>query len=186
MTEPSAGQSYPYEQRNQLFHNEGEGRFVEVRDGAGSPLEHEAVSRGAAFGDIDNDGDIDILVTNNGGQPQLLINKHGSENSWLTIVLRGTSSNRDGYGARILLRLPDERQFWHRGAADGSFLSSNDPRVHFGLGDYRGSVNVVVQWPSGRQEVFRDVASRQTITLVEGEGESSSREIAPAPSSLAE
>ncbi len=181
MTEPAAGQSYPYEQRNQLFHNEGEGRFVEVRDGADSPLEHEAVSRGAAFGDIDNDGDIDILVTNNGGQPQLLINKHGSDNSWLTIVLQGTTSNRDGYGSRILLQLPGGKNFWHRGAADGSFLSSNDPRVHFGLGDYRGSVNVFVRWPSGRQEVFPDVASRQTIRLVEGEGESSPREIAPAP-----
>ena len=127
------GNTFPYSQKNQLFHNEGR-RFREVTARAGSVFQIPGVGRGAAFGDIDNDGDIDIVVTNANGPARLLLNRIGSRNHWLEVLLQGVHTNRDAYGALVLLHRKGGSNLRRRVGTDGSYLSASDPRVHFGLG----------------------------------------------------
>jgi hypothetical protein len=161
---------FPYAQRNQLFHNLGGSRFEEIGPETEPVLAQEEVSRGAAFGDIDNDGDIDILVTNTNGPVRLLLNQVGNRNHWLAVRLQGTESNRDGTGARVALLRPGQPAVWRRAHTDGSFLSANDPRVHFGMGQGSAIEAVGVQWPSGRRELWRDIQADTQIDLREGSG----------------
>jgi hypothetical protein len=162
---------YPYEQRNQLFRNPGDGRFVDQSQLAGPAFELLEVSRGAAFGDIDNDGDVDILVTNNNGPVRLLLNEMGNEKHWLSVRLEGTESNRDGAGARVALLRTGKPPLWRRAHTDGSYLSASDIRVHFGLGDDTGIEAVGVEWPGGRRELWRGVRADRQLELKEGTGE---------------
>lgn len=161
---------YPYAQRNQLFHNHRDGYFEETTQLAGPAMQLSEVSRGAAFGDIDNDGDIDILVTNNNGPVRLLLNEVGNKNDWLTLKLVGTQSNRDALGARVGLLRAGLPTVWRRVHRDGSYLSSHDVRVHFGLGQEGKVDGILVYWPSGIKETWQDININAFLTLTEGAG----------------
>ncbi len=154
-------------ERKQLFQNLGNGRFRDVTDEVGGSLLTEKSSRGVAFGDYDNDGDIDILITNLNGRPQLLRNDGGNRNHWVTVKLVGTKSNRDAIGARISLEAGGRRQTAEvRG--DGSYLSHNDLRVHFGLGDSAMVDRLEIRWPSGLAQTLERIAGDHFVEVIEG------------------
>jgi len=166
------GTPFPFRQRSQLFHHEGK-TYREVASGGVFDQLH--VNRGAAFGDIDNDGDIDIVVTNANGPVRLLLNQVGARNHWLEAQLRGVKSNRDAYGARVTLCRKGRTPMWRRVAADGSYLSAQDPRVHFGLGGDADLAKapiekLVITWPGGASETFDAPKVDQLLRLVEGSG----------------
>jgi hypothetical protein len=161
---------FPLRQRKQLFRNLSNGQFEEVTDRAGAAFRGSDVGRGAAFGDIDNDGDVDVLVGNDAGPTRLLINDIGSRKHWLGLKLLGEDVSRDLYGARVAIIRPIEPVLWRRARADGSYGSANDPRVLVGLGDSTSSPRVRVIWPGGRVEEFADVAIDRFTTLREGTG----------------
>ena len=164
------GQPYPYQERNQLVRNDGTDGFTDVTAMAGPALEAVEVSRGAAFGDIDNDGDIDIVVANNSGPTRLLRNQAGADNHWLTLRLVGTQASRDAMGARVAVLRKDQAPLWRRVHTDGSYLSASDPRVHFGLGADTALEGVLVIWPDGTTEVWRGIGVNTFETLQQGSG----------------
>jgi len=125
-------------------------------------------SRGCAFGDFDNDGDIDILIVNLNEPPSLLRNDLKGKQNWLKVKLEGVKSNRGAIGARVLVRYGGKVQAQAL-TSQSSFYSCNDPRLHFGLGAYT-SADVDVFWPNGLHEKFKGVASNQLLTLREGVG----------------
>lgn len=161
---------FPYDQTNQLFRNQGNWKYQEITLEAGPALKLSEVSRGAAFGDIDNDGDIDILVANNSGPARLLLNEIGSRRHWLQLHLEGAKGNRYGIGARVAVLREGQSSLWSRVRVDGSYLSSHDHRVHFGLGENLKVDAVQVYWPSGKREVWRQIGVDRLITLREGSG----------------
>lgn len=169
--EPTADDPLPLDQPNQLFRNLGNRQFEEVTDRAGAVLELSEVSRGAGFGDLDNDGDTDVLVTNASGPPRLLINQIGIRNHWLGLRLVSTDPPRDMVGARVAIVRSSSQTMWRRSRADGSYASSNDPRVLVGLGASTEAPTVRVTWPSGVTEEWRDVQVDRYTTLTEGSGE---------------
>ena len=162
--------SYPYEEPDQLFENLGDGRFADISERAGLTAMPPLVGRGAAFGDIDNDGDVDILVSNNNGPARLLLNASAPA-SHLTVTLVGTRSNRDGQGARIGLSLTDGRTAWRRVHSDGSYASASDRRVVFPLGPGSTPIAVSVRWPVGNEETWPVTVADGGIVLVEGQGQ---------------
>ncbi len=160
-----------YAQRNQLYSNDGTGRFEDMSDIAGPSFQQPHISRGAALGDIDNDGDLDTVISNTDGPVELLINRTESEHHWLSIKLQGVASNRDGSGARVALLRPNGERIWRRAHTDGSYLSASDIRVHFGLGADAIVSGVGVIWPSGRSESWADIEADRQAELVEGTGQ---------------
>ncbi len=162
---------HPLRQRNQLFRNLGNGRFEEVTDRAGAVFELSEVSRGAAFGDVDNDGDVDVLVTNNNGPVRLLINHVGQRNRWVGLRLVGGPGPRDMLGARVGVFRDAGPTLWRRARADGSYASANDPRVVVGLGESATVRRIRVIWPSGQVEDWTDIAVGRWNTLEEGTGQ---------------
>lgn len=163
--------AYPYAQSNQLFHNDGNAQFSDRTAMAGEAFAMEEVSRGTALGDIDNDGDVDALITNNNGPVRLLLNEAAGNARWLQVDLQGTSSNRDGIGAKVGVLRDGQDTLWRRAHTDGSYVSASDERVYFGLDDSESIVGVQVHWPSGLREVWRDIKVNSRVTLVEGDGE---------------
>jgi hypothetical protein len=161
---------HPLHEPNQLFRNLGNGRFEEVTDQAGTVFELSEVSRGAAFGDVDNDGDVDVVVTNNGGAARLLLNTVGNQNHWLGLRLVGGSQPRDMLGARVGVFRPDGPTLWRRSRTDGSYASAHDPRVLIGLGRTRALSRVRVIWPSGHIEEWTNLSINQWVTLTQGTG----------------
>lgn len=158
-----------YAEAKLMFHNIGNGVFVNVSNELGPDFQTPAVSRGAAVGDFDNDGDLDILVSNNGGPPQLLRNDGGNANHWLEILLIGTRSNRDGVGARVKLSAGDLALYDQR-KGGMSYQSAQDPRLHFGLGS-RAVVDVIeIRWPGGIVTRLTGIASDQILAIREGTG----------------
>ncbi|MCP4661163.1 MAG: CRTAC1 family protein [bacterium] len=158
---------YPIHMPNQLFHNLGDGRFEEVTDRAGAVFELSEVSRGLAVGDLDNDGDSDVVVANNSGPVRLLVNQVGQDRHWLGLRLLGAKLDRDLVGALVGVERPQGPTLWRRVRIDGSYLSSGDPRLLFGLGSSPAVAGVVVHWPSGRVERVEVEPDRYT-TLHEG------------------
>ena len=158
-----------YAQTNQLFENLGDGTFIEVSQLSGKGLEIKKVSRGASFGDYDDDGDLDIFVLNLNDRPTLLRNDGGNENNWLMVKTIGTASNRDGIGARIEVRSGGLTQSAEI-RSGASYLSHNDLRAHFGLGQREAIDLLVVHWPSGLQERFENLSANRLVVLQEGEG----------------
>jgi enediyne biosynthesis protein E4 len=185
------GEPSPFRMRNQLFHNElgtnpgvrsrapasAPGRagtfFTETSALAGPAFERAEIARGAAFGDLDNDGDVDIVVTNNGGPVRLLLNQaheSGSRNHWLEIRAEDGPKNRFGFGAWIGVERAGMPALWRRVRTDGSYLSANDVRVHVGLGAAPEVTAIVVQWLDGTRERWTDIKSDDVVTLRRGSG----------------
>ena len=162
------GDPYPLGQPNQLFHNEGGGRFLEVSEQAGEAFRLLEVSRGAAFGDIDNDGDTDVLVTNNNGVARLFLNRIGNQNHWLGLRLLGKRFNRDMLGANVEVVITPNHVLWRRARTDGSYCSSQDPRVLVGVGNAERVEAVRVHWPDGSVEEWKNPPLNHYMTLKEG------------------
>ena len=167
-----AGDPFPLHQRNQLFRNLGDGRFEDASDRAGAAFLRSEVSRGAAFGDLDNDGDVDVVIGNNNGPARLLLNEVGNRNHWLGLRLVGGVPPRDMLGARVGIFRHAHRPLWRRVGSDGSYASASDPRVLVGLGRTSTVQRVEVIWPSGRVEEWTDMAADRWFTLTEGTGRS--------------
>jgi hypothetical protein len=167
---PSVRNGSAYAEPNQLFRNAG-GRFEDVSATAGPAVSLEAVSRGAAFGDVDNDGDVDIVVTNVDGPLQLLENRIGNRRHWLSVRVRGGATGRDGTGARVALLRSGQPATWRRVHTDGSYLSASDGRIHFGLGDDPSIEAVGIEWPDGRREIWREgLGADAEVELTRGTG----------------
>jgi len=168
------GSPYPFHQNNQLFRNEGDGKkFREMTGVAGPALALSEVSRGAAFGDVNNDGAIDVVVANNNGPARLLLNQTRSlnHNHWLLVRLEAANGNRFAMGAKVEVRLRG-RKLLRRAHTDGSYLSANDVRVHFGLGDSAKIEKLTVFWPDGRGEEWDRVDADRMVTIRQGTGRS--------------
>jgi len=163
------GTPLPYHQRNQLFHNAGRGRLREVTSASGPAFELSEVSRGLTVGDLDNDGAPDLVVTNNGGRVRLLLNGT-TGGGWLTVRLAGGAGNRWGFGARVGVVRSGAPTLWRRVGTDGSYLSSSDPRAHFGLGSSRDIERVIVEWPDGLRESWAAIRADRQLTLERGTG----------------
>jgi enediyne biosynthesis protein E4 len=159
---------YPYKNPRVVFRNLGNGTFEELIEEAGPGVAAVHASRGCAFGDFDNDGDIDILIVNMSEVPSLLRNDMRGNNHWLKVKLVGTKSNRSAIGARVLAHYGKKIQA-QEVLSQSSFYSSNDPRLHFGLGA-ETSANLDIRWPSGLRETFKAVHANQIITIKEGTG----------------
>ena len=167
------GHAYPqrdhYRQRELLHHNNRDGTFSEVAAQMGTTLMQERVGRGAAFGDIDNDGDIDIVVNDLDGSPQLLRNDGGNSNNSVLIKTVGVNSNRDGIGARVKVVSGDLTQI-DEVRSGGSYLSQNDLRLHFGL-EKRTIIDLIeVRWPSGVIDKITNLSANRILTIKEGKG----------------
>jgi len=156
-----------YKQLNTLFHNEGNGKFVETTKQAGRGLQTPRVGRGVAFADFDNDGFVDLVVANNGDPPLLLHNSGGNGNHFLNFKLVGTKSNRDGMGARVRVVAGGTSEI-REIAGGGSYLSQSDLRANFGLGKAAKAETVEIQWPSGQHQVFRNVDADKFYQVEEG------------------
>jgi len=164
------GDPLPLKQPNQLFRNHGDGKLVEVTESAGKVFDLVEVSRGAAFGDIDNDGDTDILVANNSGRPRLLINQIGNRNHWIGLKLVDTEKKRDMLGTWVGIYRGDGPTLWRRVRAAASFCATNDPRLLVGLGDGTDITKVTAKWPDGSVEEWAAPPVDKYTTLLKGSG----------------
>lgn len=159
----------PYRQRALLYHNSGDGRFEDATSTAGPGLELRRSGRGVAFGDLNNDGRLEILINNQNDPPTLLHNESENPNHWISIRTAGTKSNRDGIGARVTVTVGGRRQI-QEVTSGGSYLSQNDLRLHFGLGVARAIDRIEIRWPNGTIETFQDVPADQFLMVEEGRG----------------
>jgi enediyne biosynthesis protein E4 len=159
---------YAYKNPRMLFRNLGNRTFEELVDEAGPGIAQAHSSRGCAFGDFDNDGDIDILIINMHEPPSLLRNDIREKTNWIKIKLEGVKSNRSAIGARVLARYGGKVQAQSL-LSQSSYYSCNDPRLHFGLGSAT-LVDLEVHWPNGLIESFKHLHANQLITVREGVG----------------
>ncbi len=163
-----AGDPYPLAQRNQLFRNLGDGRFDELTDRAGEAFALVEVSRGAAFGDVDNDGDTDVLIFNNSGPARLLINEVGNHNQWLGLRLTDADGKTDLLHTRVQIIRTDGSSLWRRVRVSGSYCSSSDPRVLVGLGTDESIRSALIHWPDGSVERADSLPLGRYTTLRKG------------------
>jgi hypothetical protein len=165
---------YPHRSPRLIYRNLGNGRFKDVAAGCGPGAREAHSSRGCAFGDFDNDGDIDVLVMNMNEPPSLLRNDYiggggRGANNWLKLRLVGTRSNRSAIGARVRLKAGASIQT-QEVTSQSSYYSHNDLRLHFGLGENVRADQVEVRWPNGQTEIIKDIAADQVVTIKEGSG----------------
>ncbi len=158
-----------YAQRKVLYRNLQNGRFEDVSDKVGGAVIEPTSARGCAFGDYDNDGDIDILINPVNALPELLRCDATNQNNWIKVKTVGVKSNRDGIGARIKIVTTDGSQI-DEVRSGGSYYSQNDLRVHFGLGRNQRVKTIEIRWPSGQVDTLSDVAANQLIIVKEGAG----------------
>ena len=173
---------YPNKSPRILFRNMGDGTFEELGELAGPGVTTAHSSRGCAFGDFDNDGDIDILIVNMNEPPSLLRNDLRGQNHWIKLKLTGAKSNRSAIGARVLMHYGGKTQA-QSVLSQASYYSSNDPRLHFGLGAVK-EVDIDIYWPSGGLEHFKSVAANRLVTIFEGKGIVSRQEFTRTPQNI--
>ncbi|HXG33916.1 MAG TPA: CRTAC1 family protein [Bryobacteraceae bacterium] len=158
-----------YRQPPHVFRNLGKGRFEEVTRSLGAAFARPIVARGAAYGDYDRDGDLDLLITTNHGPAYLFRNDGGNRNRWICIRTQGTRSNRDGIGAVVRVESASGRQ-WRMVHSGSSYCSQSDLALTFGLGQDPIVKAVEIEWPSGLKQRFTNVATNQFLLAVEGQG----------------
>jgi enediyne biosynthesis protein E4 len=159
-----------YAEPPHLFRNLGKKKFEAVTSKLGGALGRAMVGRGAAYGDYDNDGDLDVLVMSNNGRARLLRNDGGNQNNLLRIKTMGTSSNRDGIGAKITVKVTNQQKLWGVVKTGSSYASQSELPLTFGLGKSEKVASIEVVWPSGRVDTLQDVSANQSITIQEGVG----------------
>lgn len=164
-----AGEVHPMRQRNQLWRNTGSG-YEEVSAAPGSALALSEVSRGLATGDVDNDGDLDVLITNNAGPVRLLRNDEGSDSHWIGLTLYNEHGHANPIGAQVAVTHSGGTRQVRRVHSDGSYVSASDPRILVGLGKSAGPVDLIVTWPAGGKERWRGLAVNQYHRIKAGEG----------------
>ena len=161
---------YPMAEPNLLFHNEGGGAFRDASVDAGAAFVVPMVGRGLATGDVDDDGDADLLVTASSGPARLFLNRNGERQKWVGLRLVGTGGARDMPGAVAIATLDDGRELVRRVAADGSYASASDPRILLGLDGASAIARLRVRWPGGLVESFAPPPLRAYTTLRQGTG----------------
>jgi len=159
-----AHRSYPLPDR--IFRNAGNLTFADVSSKAGASFQIAAPHRGAAFGDLNNDGKIDAVVTVLNGPPEIWMNRSRNPNHWIILKLVGVRSNRDGLGTKIKITTSLGTQYNHA-TTTGSYNSSNDKRVHFGLGSATVVDSIELTWPSGIKQELKNVKADQIVTVTE-------------------
>jgi hypothetical protein len=155
-----------YKQRAILYHNTGNGRLADVSESAGPALLARHASRGAAFGDIDNDGSIEVVVNNQNERPSLLHQTITNKNHWMILKITGARANRSAIGAKVMVKAGDAVQT-DEVRSGGSFLSQNDLRLHFGLGRATRIDEIRIQWPGGGQQVVTNAAVDRVVTITQ-------------------
>jgi hypothetical protein len=160
--------AYPFRTPRLVFRNLGDGRFEELIEEAGPGVADVHASRGCAFGDFDNDGDIDVLVWNMNEPPSLLRNDLSGGAHWLKVQLIGVRTNRSAIGTRVTARYGNRQQA-QEVSAQSSFYSVNDRRLHFGLGT-ESVAHLIIRWTNGQVETIPDVAADQLVVVKEGSG----------------
>jgi enediyne biosynthesis protein E4 len=158
-----------YKQPKVLYRNLGNGRFEDVSAKVGAAIRTEDLGRGCAFGDFDNDGDVDVVINNLDGPPTLLRNDGGNKNNWIMIKCIGTRSNRSAIGTRVKVTTGEHSQI-DEVMSGSSYYSQSDFRLHFGLGHATKADRVEVAWPSGAKENFTNLSANQLLILQEGKG----------------
>ncbi len=159
--------SRKYPESNSIFRNLGNGKFQEVSAAAGPDFQLEAAHRGAAFGDLDNDGRVDVVVSVLGGQVKLFHNISDTGNHWVLLKLVGTKSNRMGIGAQVHITTEDGRSQWNEVTTAVGYASSSDSRVHFGLGKNQRIKDLEIRWPSGIKQTLHDLAVDRILIIEE-------------------
>ncbi len=155
-----------YGQEDQMFDNDGTGKFRDVSLELGKYFQKEDVGRGACMGDYDNDGDFDIFMVNLNSQSVFLRNNKGNSNNWLMLKLTGTTSNRDGIGARVKLTAGGKSYVIQKRSTTG-YLSQNDPRIHFGLAKNETADRIEITWPSGKVQILENINANQILEVNE-------------------
>jgi enediyne biosynthesis protein E4 len=156
-----------YPEPNSVFRNMGKGKFADVSASAGPDFQRVAANRGVAFGDLDNEGRIDMVVTVLNGPVQLFHNISANDNHWILIKLVGKKSNRMGLGAQIKITTPDGSSQWNEATTAVGYAAASDSRVHFGLGQNKRVAQIEIRWPSGIRQELKDIASDQILTVEE-------------------
>ncbi len=158
---------YPHRSPRLVFRNLGNGKFEDVSSRSGPGILTPQSSRGSAFGDFDNDGDLDILVMNMNEPPSLLRNEYAGKSNWLKVKVVGVKSNRTGVGARVVVTV-GERSQAQSVLSQSSYYSHDDLRLHFGLGERTKADRITVYWPSGHVDIIKDIAANRVVTVREG------------------